>query len=93
MSNICWYLPDTVEQHLSVVEIPQKMFGSEMPIVFIRNHFCYCAAYAVEGYFVAGWEFTLIPLLHSITYSELITCVDAVGAMRMEDVLHSLLDS
>lgn len=92
MSTICRYLPDTIEQHLSVAETPQKMFGSEMPIVFIRNHFCYGAGYAIEDYFVSGCEFILISLLHSPTYSELVSCVDAVGGMYMEDVFHSLLD-
>lgn len=92
MNNICRYLPDTIEQHLKVAQTPQKMFGSEMPVIFIRNHFCYCTAYAVEDYFVSGCEFTLISLLHSTACSKLISCVDAVAGMYMEDLYHSLLD-
>ena len=68
------------------------MFESEMTVIFIRNHFCYCTAYAVEDYFVSGCEFTLISLLHSTTCSELMSCVDAAGGVYMEDLHHSVLD-
>lgn len=63
-----------------------------MPVIFIENHFCYCTAYAIDGYFVSGCEFRLISLLHSTVFSELISRVAAAGGMHIEDLHHSLLD-
>lgn len=68
------------------------MFGSEMQVIFIRNHFCYSTAYAAESYCVSECEFALISLLHSTACSELISCEDTAGVTYMEDLHYSLLD-